>query len=65
VRAPQFADPARTFEGLTDPAGQLPPGNPNQGYGHNSLTFRKLAEDVASFFGGVVTPPMFWDGFES
>lgn len=23
-----------------------------------------LAEDVASFFGAVVTLPMFWDGFE-
>jgi hypothetical protein len=65
VRLVQFSDPARAFSGSTDPAGQLPPSNPNQGYGHNAQTFRKLAEDVASFFGGTVERPMFWDGFES
>jgi hypothetical protein len=44
---------------------QLAPGNPNLGYGHNSATFGKLAEDVASFYGGATERPLFWDGFES
>lgn len=60
----QFADPGRTFLMGTTAAGQPTPVNPNQGYGFNSLTFRRLAEDTASFFGPATTRPLYWDGFE-
>ncbi len=60
----QFADPGRTFRTGTTAAGQPTPVNPNQGYGFNSLTFRRLAEDSASSYGPAATRPLFLDGFE-
>ena len=60
----QFADPGRTFVTGSSAAGQLAPASSNQGYGFNSLSFRRLAEDTASFYGAAVARPLFWDGFD-
>jgi hypothetical protein len=60
----QFADPGRTFLTGNGAAGQTTPTNPNLGYGFNALSFRRLAEDTASFYGATIPRPLFWDGFE-
>lgn len=65
TRVRLFADPMRSFSVTGLPAGQPAPGNPNLGYGYNARTFNILAEQVASFYGGTVERPLFWDGFEN